>query len=162
MPTILIGGIYHIMAKLIPLTKGKFAIVDDDDFEYLNQWKWYCSTQNRAVREQSIGNNRSKMIWMHRVINKTPDGLDTDHKDRDPLNNQKSNLRTLSHHKNMFNRTLAKNNNSGHSGISWFKDSNKWRAYITVMNKQIHLGLYSSLDEAILKRKEAELKYHAI
>jgi len=148
--------------KKIKLTRGKFALVDDDDFKYLNQWKWHCNTQNYAVREQSLGKNKSKMIRMHRLINNTLEGFDTDHIDRNTLNNQRTNLRTVSHGKNMFNLKIAKNNKSGHRGISWHKETKKWRAYINLNRKQIYLGIYNSINQALLVRNDAEKKYHAI
>lgn len=148
--------------KKISLTKRKFAIVDEKDFDFLNKWKWYCNPFGYAVREQSVGKNKSINIFMHRLINRTPMGLDTDHIDGNRLNNCKSNLRTLPHNKNMFNLRTAKNNNSGHRGVSWVKSLKKWRSYINLNRRQFHLGLFSSLGEAILSRRVAEQKYHVI
>ena len=148
--------------KKIPLTKGKFAIVDDEDFEYLNQWRWYCNAQGYAVREQSLGNCKSMMIRMHRLINKTPKGLDTDHIDRDTLNNRRSNLRAITHAENMQNLSIPKNNTSGHKGVNWHKETRKWRAFIGLKNRQVYLGLFTSIEEAVIARKNAEIKLYAI
>ena len=148
--------------KLIKLTQGKVAIVDDEDYEWLNQWKWYCNAQGYAVREQSVGKNKSKMIRMHRLINKTQEGYDTDHIDRNRLNNKRNNLRTVNHKENMFNLSMAKNNMSGHRGVNWHKESKKWRAYLQINHKQIYLGIYNTINEAILARKQGEKIYYAI
>ena len=146
----------------IKLTQGKFALVDNDMFDCLNQFNWYCNAQGYAVREQSLGNNKSRIIRMHRLINQTPNEMDTDHIDRDRLNNQKVNLRTVTHQQNMFNLTLAKNNKSGIRGIGWHTESKKWRAYIQIKRKSIHLGLFFNLKDAIKVRQQAEQIYHAI
>lgn len=152
------------MSRKIQLTKGKYAIVDDEDYDFLSQWKWYCNPQGYAVRENYIGIDNGKKtrktIRMHRIINKTPNNLEVDHIDGNRLNNQKINLRNVSHEKNMFNLGIAKNNKSGYSGISWHKETKKWRAYINLKGKQIYLGIYKTIEEAILNRQKAKQKYH--
>lgn len=85
----------------IELTKGKVALVDDDDFEYLNQWKWYVRKEKdvfyacRRKRKKEYNNpldfnsKKQKIIRMHRVIMNTPDGLVVDHRNGDGLDNRK-------------------------------------------------------------------------
>jgi len=144
----------------IRLSCGKYAIVDEDDFEYINQWKWYVSNKGYAVRKpRSI---RPKTIFMHRIINNTPDGYQTDHINRDKLDNRKSNLRTLNNQRNHFNMPILKNNKSGVTGVSWSKERNKWFTSIVFNGKMIALGRYSSFEEAVIIRKDAERKYHVI
>ena len=63
---------------------------------------------------------------------------------------------------NHFNMKLFKNNNSGHTGVYWFKRDKKWQAQITLDNKRIHLGYFNNIQDAILARKESEKLYHAI
>ena len=88
--------------KLIQLTKGKQAIVDDDDYEELNQFKWY-SNNGYVCRAIKI-NGVYKTIPLHRTVNKTPIGLETDHINRNKLDNRKSNLRSVSRSINNFNK----------------------------------------------------------
>jgi len=82
----------------IELTKGQFTLVDDEDFNYLNQWKWHISTKGYALRCIWIGsghkNRKGINIYMHGEVNKTPKGYQTDHINRNKLDNRKSNLRT--------------------------------------------------------------------
>ena len=85
--------------KEIPLTRGKFALVDDEDYEWLSQWKWYCSTTGYAVR-----GCKNRILYMHREIAKTKPGMLTDHINRNKLDNRKENLRFCSHRENMKNR----------------------------------------------------------
>ena len=152
--------------KKIKLTQNKFALVDDEDFEYLNQFKWQLNDNGYAVRSEHIylGINKYKNnhIRMHREINKTPKELFTDHINRNKLDNRKSNLRTVTKSENAINTKLNSNNASGYKGIYWDKFTNKWRAEIKIFYKKISLGRFLNLEDAILARKEGEIKYHVI
>lgn len=143
------------MAK-IKLTQGKFALVDDDMFEYLNQFKWFCDSRGYAVRDIG-GRKNKKRILMHRLINKTPKNLVTDHINRNKLDNRKKNLRSVTQRQNTFNAKLSKNNKSGYNGISFYK--NRWVARIKFNYKIIYLGRFLHLEDAILARKLGEQKY---
>lgn len=73
-------------------------MVDDEDFEYLNQWKW---TAHRIGNDwYATRGEKKKIIYMHREILRTPKGMLTDHIDMDGLNNQKKNLRICTHQQN--------------------------------------------------------------
>lgn len=147
--------------KKISLTQGKFALVDDEDFNYLNQFKWYCSSNGYAVRD--VGNKKSKVHYaMHRVVNKTLEDFQTDHINRNSLDNRKLNLRTVTPSQNGINKGLAKNNKSGYKGINWRENIQKWQALIWLDNKTIYLGCHLRLEDAINVRKKAELIYHTI
>lgn len=130
--------------KQIKLTQGKFAIVDDEEFEYLNQWKWHCSNRGYAIRTQ-----KNKKIFMHRIINNTPKELFTDHINGDILNNRKVNLRACTTSQNGFNRKLNINNTSGYKGIVWHKRDNKWQVQIKAGSKNKYIGSFSDQREAI-------------
>ena len=127
--------------KKIKLTKGKFALVDNEDFEYLNQWKWHLC-RDYAIRRQyfkgdKIYARKVKIIWMHRLIINTPPGMETDHINGNGLDNQKNNLRIVTKSQNQHNRKLSKQNTSGFTGVFWMKESKKWmaRTYINGENK---------------------------
>src|ERR1039458_7612826 len=108
--------------KQLSLTQGKFALVDDEDFEYLNQFKWCYDGKGYAVRRKpGPGSRNYGFIWMHRVVNNTLEGMDTDHINRDKLDNRRSNLRTASRTLNNHNRLPAINNVSGIRGVSFNK-----------------------------------------
>lgn len=139
------------MTKEIKLTQGKVAIVDDELFEWLNQWKW-CYQRNSnakytgyATRHKS---NPSKTEYMHRVIMNPPKGMDIDHIDGDGLNNQRNNLRICTHAQNGMNRSKNKNNSSGFKGVFWDEITRKWRAIIDRNDKHIHLGRFSDIEDA--------------
>lgn len=142
--------------KKISLDKGKFAIVDDDDFEFLSQWNWYVSDHGYAVTTVSPHK------YMHRMVIKTPKGKLTDHINRNTLDNRKKNLRITDKRGNSINRDLQSNNTSGHKGVSWSKVMNKWEAYIWQYGKKTTLGYFESIQYAADIRKIAEMMYYEI
>lgn len=152
--------------KKIKLTKGKFALVDNEDFEFLNQWKWYINTKGYALRRIYIGsghkNRKGIQIYMHRVVGKIPKKLQTDHINHNKLDNRKENLRAVTNQQNHFNMPLSKNNKSGCKGVYWFKRDKNWHVQITLNAKKIHLGYFNNFTDAVFARKQAEQKYYAI
>ena len=130
-----------------------FALVDDEDFEYINQWKWRCNNSGTGYAVRRIGN---KTIHMHRVINKTPDGYWTDHINRNSLDNRKENLRTVTPSLNILNSRVRKDNISKYKGVSWFKNTNRWRVRITINGEVVSLGYFKDKNEAILSRLAIE------
>jgi hypothetical protein len=150
--------------KKIPLTRNQFAIVDIEDFDELNKHKWQCSFYGYAVRDINNGKRNRKegrrvCVKMHQCINKAPEGLITDHINRNKLDNRRCNLRSVSPSQNSFNSSLSKNNTSGCVGIVWRKDIKKWSARIKVNYKEIYLGCFKDKNDAIKARKQAEDKY---
>lgn len=91
--------------KLINLSKNRQAIVDDEDFEYLNKFKWLFA-------EYAVTYKEGKIIRMHRLVNNTPDGFVTDHINRNKLDNRKENLRSVTTKQNNQNTSPARKINS--------------------------------------------------
>jgi hypothetical protein len=135
------------MVKEIPLTRGKVALVDDEDYRYLKHFNWYYSGK------YARGGGYAK-VMMHRVIVDPPDGYYVDHVNGDKLDNRRSNLRMCTLEQNSFNSKLQKNNTSGYKGVSWDKQKNKWRAKITHQGKTRHIGLYDNKHEAAIAYNE--------
>src|ERR1044071_4759066 len=98
--------------QLIPLSKGLFAKIDDDDLALVNQHRWYENAGYAKAYYQG------KRIRMHRLIMKAPDGIQIDHRDTDKLNNEKSNLRFCTVTQNNRNVKLHKRNPTGYKGVS--------------------------------------------
>jgi hypothetical protein len=130
--------------KEIQLTQGKVAIVDDEDFEYLNRWTWhYCTGYAKRIIDI---NGKRKRIRMHRAVLDTPDGIETDHINRNKLDNRKENLRYCTRAENMRNVCTRGNNLSGYKGVGW--NLGKWRSRITIDGKRICLGRFVNVKDA--------------
>jgi hypothetical protein len=137
--------------KKIKLSQGKFAIVDDIDFESLSKFNWYCDN-NRAVRNATMVNyKRTKRILMHRQIICAPEGIIVDHINMNPLDNRRENLRLANRSQNGMNRIVK--------GVYWHKRIKKWQASITKNRVQIHLGYFETKEQAQQVRLEAEVNY---
>jgi len=137
--------------RVIPLTQGKYALVDDEDYNWLSQWKWTASFNGcswRAVRtECSAG--RCKQILMHRQILNMPEGAITDHRDHNELNNQRSNLRYCTKSQNGQNQRKQKRPTSSRfKGVSLHRTAKKWRAYITKQGITHNLGFFQNEKDA--------------
>ena len=130
--------------KRIKLTQGKYAMVDDSDYNYLMQWKWYASGHHGKF----YARRGTHSIRMHRVILPPGKGFEIDHIDRNGLNNQRNNLRLCTRAQNQANVGLSKNNKSGFKGVYWLKASNKWAAEIKVNRKNILIGQYFCIVKA--------------
>ena len=151
------------MAKEIQLTQGKVAVVDDDLFNYLNQFKWFANNINGkfyVVRNITVSKNKKNVIYMHRFIMKPNKGMVIDHLDGNTLNNQKNNLRICTHTENMRNSKISINNKSGYKGVSYQENRNNYRAQIKFNNKTINIGDFIDPIDAAKAYNAAALKYH--
>lgn len=148
--------------KEIQLTKGLSVKVDDEDYEWLIKFKWYCNNRGYAVRSSHFktesGKWTCKTVLMHREIANAPKGMDVDHADLDPLNNQRYNLRVCTRTENSLNRGLCKANTSGFRGVN--KADKKWIARIAFNGKRLYLGAFTDKQEAVRAYNAAALKYH--
>lgn len=139
--------------KKIPLTRGQVALVDDEDFDYLNQWKWFASfTKGKFYAVRNVPNRakRQKMIRMNRILMDAKDGYEIDHVDGNSLNNQRANLRACSHKENSRNKKFHSKNTSGFKGVTWHKGERRWRAQIGVNYKKIVIGRFLTVEDAAL------------
>lgn len=146
--------------KEIRLSNGMFAKVDDEDFERLNQIKWYArfSGKNRYATCSQVRKGRQKFLHMHHEVLRTDRHLD--HKDGDGLNNQKENLRFATPLENIRNQTRdIRKKTSIYKGVCWHPFSNLWRAYIKLPHKQLSLGYYRDEVEAAKAYDKAAIQY---
>lgn len=142
--------------KTIKLTQGKVALVDDSDYEYLNQWKWCAhKDHNMFYASRSF---RGKTIIMHRVIMNAKKGELIDHRDRYGLNNQRGNLRFCTCSQNAKNK--ISHGTSKYLGVCLHKISRKWQADIVINNRKKYLGSYACEKDAAKAYNKAALKYH--
>ncbi len=143
--------------KKILLTHGQFTLVDDEDYEWLNQWKWCAQFNPKTNSYYAVRSEKNKVKIMSRVIMGEPKDLLVDHRDRNTLNNQRNNLRIATRSQNGRNSKKHRNNTLGFIGIFRKKGSKKWKAHISVNGKMIYLGMFCSKLEAA-KRYDDEAK----
>ncbi len=142
--------------KRIPLTQGKFALVDDENYEYLMQWKWYAAKNWRtfyAVRKAGRNEQRpNKTILMHREILQPPKGTMMDHVDGRGLNNILCNLRTCTSSMNGANRKKqSKASLSRYKGVSKYRNGQHkkpWIVMIKLHKRAIYVGVFKTEIEA--------------
>jgi hypothetical protein len=139
---------------LIPLSQGKSAIVDFEDYEYLVQWKWYYTNKGYASKRK----DKNGHSFMHRFVMNVMDDMQVDHKFGDRLDNRKNNLRICTNAQNQHNSSIQKNNKSGYKGVSWHKKSKKWKAKMQFSGRDIHLGYFICPIEAAKAYNKAAIE----
>jgi hypothetical protein len=130
----------------IPLTQGKFAIVDAEDYPTVSGKRWFPigSHTSYAVANIITDDGKHTTVRMHRLIMDAKPGQSVDHINGNGLDNRRCNLRFASQHQNNANQRKHKNNTSGFKGVSLDKKLNKWRAMITINRRAVYIGSFNS------------------
>lgn len=145
--------------KEIPLTQGKVAIVDDDMYDWLSQFKWHYSAGYAASKDHRLIENRfSNKVYMHRLIMNTPDEMQVDHVDRNGLHNWRENLRNCTHAQNNLNRSKS-SGTSRYKGVSWRKRDKTWYAQIRKDGSFHWLGDFDTEEDAAIAYNHAALEF---
>lgn len=150
------------------LTIGnKQVMLDDEDYDRVAAYHWREAVKAPGyfMRAFSYGYTNGKQnrryVFLHRFIlgvnNKT---IEVDHKNNDPLDNRRSNLRQVTHQQNMWNRRKQRNNRSGHIGVHWNKERRKWRAVVRFNDREHSIGYFDNLTEAVQARDAKALELH--
>jgi len=153
--------------KLIELTQGRVAIVDDEDFGWLSKWKWHYhrdkAKRNGYAERTACNRNHRQTILMHVAILKRrklwKSGIQVDHINTCGCDNRKENLRLATRSGQTANIGCRSNNSSGVTGVYWRKDRSKWCAYIRIDKKKKHLGNFNKMKDAVAARYQAEIKH---
>jgi len=152
--------------KHIPLSRGKYAIVDDDVFESLSENNWHCNAVGYAVRNVTVSPYKCDVIYMHREIMNLSkgDGKYVDHRNGNQLDNRKENLRICNKLENQRNQKGyeskgGKRCSSKYKGVSYSKNRRKnWRCRINVGGKEITKYFHTE-KEAAKKYNELAVEY---
>lgn len=150
--------------RRIPLTKGAFSIIDDEDYESMSKYAWQLDHgYARAMPYLGKINGKYKYdsLWTHRLIMGTPCHMQTDHINGNRLDNRKVNLRNVTSQQNNQNRHITKAR-SGVIGVTFKPSSNKWQARVGVGYKRISLGHFNTLEEAVKARENGIKQYFTI
>jgi hypothetical protein len=136
------------------LKNGLNFTIDKDDYDLIKNYSWQTNSENYV---QTTINNKS--VKLHRFLMNPKENEYVDHINHNTLDNRKENLRVCTNEENCRNKRTYKNNTSGVKGVTWMKKNQVWIARITYNKKRIHLGCFSTLEEAKKSRQEAEIKY---
>jgi len=155
---------YGYVFRRIPLTQGKYAIVDPDDFDRLREHKWHISRGGGtfyAVRTIRPHNYKRIVIKMHRQILKVPSRIFVDHINHNGLDNRKANLRPATRTQNNRNRRKVSKAgfHSKYKGLTWYKHQNRWAVRIMADRKSIFLGYFQNEINAAKAYDTAARKY---
>jgi len=135
----------------ILLTQDKVALVDDEDYEKLNQYKWHADKDKTTfyARRTTYCDGKQINVKMHRFIMNVSRGIEVDHRDFDGLNNQKYNLRTATRFNNNCNKKkYGKGSTSQYKGVGYYPRYKKWLARIGLNGKRKCLGYFDDEIEA--------------
>lgn len=136
--------------KEIPLTQGKSALVDDEDYPRLSKPRWYAQKDGRTWyagrHSQTDPAGNRHLILMHRAIIDLPKGMEIDHINGNGLDNRKENLRVVTKRQNQQNWHIRKT--SKYPGVGWHKGKGRWQAQIRIKGKKTHLGYFTDELEA--------------
>lgn len=138
------------------------AYVDKEDFDLVKAYTWSINNlgyARTAIRRDGV----TKQILLHRLILglvNAPKNIYTDHIDGNPSNNRKYNLRIATNQQNQYNAKVSTINSSGHRGVTWRRDTQKWRATLNINKENTYLGEYATKKEAIKVRQDAEQKHY--
>jgi hypothetical protein len=137
----------------------QYILLDDIDYEGMKLLGGKWSLGGKRGRFYAQKRFNGQLIEMHRYFMQPKKGEYVDHINRNTLDNQRKNLRICSNSANLRNGRIRSNNSSGITGVRWEKSRNKWVAKMKVFYKDVFLGRYVTLKDAINARKQAEKKY---
>lgn len=144
-------GFEENFGRELALRNGGVTLVDADDYDWLNKFKWQMLTtpQGRHYVQRSVkvaGKVHSQ--FLHRLIMDAPKGMVVDHVNNDGLDNRRSNLRVTTQSRNLMKQTPRKTSTSQYRGVSLYKYTGRWTAKARVDGREYPLGYFGTEEEA--------------
>lgn len=138
----------------IPLTRGYVTLIDEDDYDIVSQYKWHATTPSKTGLVYATSYRAGRL---HRLIMQPPKGLIVDHRNRDSLDNRRSNLRIGTHAQNRVN---GRNHGKYLKGVRWHINKGRFEANIRYRGRQHHLGYFKTEQEAHEAYVRAAVELH--
>ena len=140
------------MASVL-MSNGCYFQVDEADLPFVSYYSW-CLTAGYPSRRKTLGTGVSEIVYLHHeLMGKPPTGLQTDHKNRDKLDNRRHNLRFVTPQVNVLNRNVVA------KGVSFDNTHGKWKAYFDIIaigkpKRRVNMGTFATRAEAIIAREK--------
>lgn len=134
----------------VPLTQGKFALIDSEDAPRVLAHSWSLKVTRSSMYAQKRDPSTKMPISLHCFLTEAPPGIEVDHKNGDGLDNRRENLRLATRQQNSTNTLLKSNNTTGYKGVSEYRREGNYRATIKVQGKQITIGYFNDPRNAAL------------
>ncbi len=155
------------MKKILASNELIFILVDDEDYERVKWYKWHVARYKNGniahiKTNIKISKGKYKSIYLHRFILNYEGSSMIDHKDGNPVNNQKENLRFVDHQQNKQNSRKHYNSKSKYKGPNWREDLQKWQSHIRVDGYLLSLGTFENEIDAALAYNKAAIKHFGV